>query len=230
MESHLEARLWNDVFVLRAGRARHPARHDQGHGADRDDPRRVRDGRDPLRAARALRRASTAAAGTTSSASSRSSAPTRTSSCRPRAGHDGPRPSCAPTSQLLIKTCHRRGAHAMGGMAAQIPIKNDPEANEAALDKVRAGQAARSRRRPRRHLGRASRPGADRQGDVRRAHAEPEPDRRASARTSTSRRDDLLDWSPRARSPRRACAATSTSASSTSEPGCAATAACRSTT
>ena len=38
----------------------------------------------------------------------------------------------------LIKTCHRRGAPAMGGMAAQIPIKNDPAANEAALEKVRA--------------------------------------------------------------------------------------------
>jgi malate synthase len=39
-------------------------------------------------------------------------------------------------SQLLIKTCHRRGAHAMGGMAAQIPRKDDPAANQAALDKV----------------------------------------------------------------------------------------------
>ena len=39
---------------------------------------------------------------------------------------------------LLIQTCHRRGIHAMGGMAAQIPIKNDPAANEAALAKVRA--------------------------------------------------------------------------------------------
>src|SRR5262245_10766006 len=39
--------------------------------------------------------------------------------------------------QLLIRTCHRRGIHAMGGMAAQIPIKNDPAANERALDKVR---------------------------------------------------------------------------------------------
>src|SRR5215472_17173841 len=38
---------------------------------------------------------------------------------------------------LLIKTCHRRGIHAMGGMAAQIPIKNDPAANETALEKVR---------------------------------------------------------------------------------------------
>ena len=38
---------------------------------------------------------------------------------------------------LLIQTCHRRGIHAMGGMAAQIPIKNDLEANEKALEKVR---------------------------------------------------------------------------------------------
>jgi malate synthase len=39
--------------------------------------------------------------------------------------------------QLLIKTCHRRGIHAMGGMAAQIPIRNDEAANAAALEKVR---------------------------------------------------------------------------------------------
>ena len=39
---------------------------------------------------------------------------------------------------LLIKTCHRRGAHAMGGMAAQIPIKGDDAANQAAMDKVRS--------------------------------------------------------------------------------------------
>lgn len=41
-------------------------------------------------------------------------------------------------SELLIKTCHRRGAFAMGGMAAQVPIKNDVAANEAALQKVAA--------------------------------------------------------------------------------------------
>ncbi|HEV7135453.1 MAG TPA: malate synthase A [Steroidobacteraceae bacterium] len=39
---------------------------------------------------------------------------------------------------LLIKTCHRRGAHAMGGMAAQIPIRDDAKANEAAMTRVRA--------------------------------------------------------------------------------------------
>ncbi len=41
-------------------------------------------------------------------------------------------------SQLVIKTCHRRGAYAIGGMAAQIPIKNDAAANDAAIAKVRA--------------------------------------------------------------------------------------------
>src|SRR5437868_5174857 len=39
---------------------------------------------------------------------------------------------------LLIQTCHRRGAHAMGGMAAQIPIRHDTSANELALARVRA--------------------------------------------------------------------------------------------
>ncbi|MEW6254742.1 MAG: malate synthase A [Pseudomonadota bacterium] len=39
---------------------------------------------------------------------------------------------------LLVKTCHRRKAFAMGGMAAQIPVKGDPAANEAAFAKVRA--------------------------------------------------------------------------------------------
>ncbi|MBY0586295.1 malate synthase A [bacterium] len=40
-------------------------------------------------------------------------------------------------SLLAIKTCHRRGAHAMGGMSAFIPIKSDPTANNAAISKVR---------------------------------------------------------------------------------------------
>ncbi|KAK2747148.1 hypothetical protein FQN57_002405 [Myotisia sp. PD_48] len=47
-------------------------------------------------------------------------------------------PFMASYVQLLIKTCHRRGVHAMGGMAAQIPIKNDPAANDAAMESVRA--------------------------------------------------------------------------------------------
>jgi malate synthase len=43
--------------------------------------------------------------------------------------------------QQVIQTCHKRGIHAMGGMAAQIPIKNDPRANEEAMDKVRADKS-----------------------------------------------------------------------------------------
>jgi malate synthase len=40
-------------------------------------------------------------------------------------------------TELLVKTCHRRGAHAMGGMAAFIPSRKDAELNERALTKVR---------------------------------------------------------------------------------------------
>ena len=43
-------------------------------------------------------------------------------------------------SLLCIKTCHKRNAHAMGGMAAQITIKADAEANAIALEKVRTGK------------------------------------------------------------------------------------------
>lgn len=46
-------------------------------------------------------------------------------------------PFMAAYAKRVVQVCHRRGVHAMGGMAAQIPIKNDPAANEAALGKVR---------------------------------------------------------------------------------------------
>jgi malate synthase len=45
----------------------------------------------------------------------------------------------------VIQSCHRRGAHAMGGMAAQIPIKEDPRANETALGKVREDKIREAR-------------------------------------------------------------------------------------
>ncbi|KRV51312.1 malate synthase [Wenjunlia vitaminophila] len=41
-------------------------------------------------------------------------------------------------TELLVRTCHRRGAHAIGGMAAFIPSRRDPEANARAFEKVRA--------------------------------------------------------------------------------------------
>ncbi|QQE81374.1 malate synthase A [Alicyclobacillus sp. SO9] len=48
-------------------------------------------------------------------------------------------------SLLAIKTCHRRNAHAIGGMAAQIPIKSNPVLNQEALDKVRADKEREAR-------------------------------------------------------------------------------------
>ncbi|WNJ18134.1 malate synthase A [Pontibacter sp. G13] len=48
-------------------------------------------------------------------------------------------------SKLVIQVCHKRGAHAMGGMAAQIPIKGDDAANQAALEKVRADKEREAR-------------------------------------------------------------------------------------
>jgi len=48
-------------------------------------------------------------------------------------------------SQLLIKTCHRRGAHAMGGMAAQLPVRDDPDLNEVAMMKVRRDKEREAR-------------------------------------------------------------------------------------
>ncbi|MFB7381349.1 malate synthase A [Kitasatospora purpeofusca] len=47
-------------------------------------------------------------------------------------------PFMAAYTRLLVRTCHRRGAHAIGGMAAFIPSRRDPEVNAAALEKVKA--------------------------------------------------------------------------------------------
>lgn len=47
-------------------------------------------------------------------------------------------PFMAAYVRLLIRTCHRRGVHAIGGMAAQIPVPNDRAANQAAVERVRA--------------------------------------------------------------------------------------------
>jgi malate synthase len=48
-------------------------------------------------------------------------------------------------TDLLVRTCHKRGAHAMGGMAAFIPSRRDPQVNEVALAKVRDDKTRESR-------------------------------------------------------------------------------------
>src|SRR5690606_37095026 len=47
-------------------------------------------------------------------------------------------------TELLVRTCHKRGAHAIGGMAAFIPSRRDPEVNAVALEKVRADKTRES--------------------------------------------------------------------------------------
>ena len=69
-------------------------------------------------------------------------------------------------TELLVRTCHKHGAHAIGGMAAFIPSRKDPAVNEAALTKVREDKAAREQRRLRWHLGGASGSGAGGQSRV----------------------------------------------------------------
>ena len=48
-------------------------------------------------------------------------------------------------TELLVRTCHRRGAHAIGGMAAFIPSRRDPEVNAAAMARVRDDKERESR-------------------------------------------------------------------------------------
>ena len=76
----------------------------------------------------------------------------------------------------------------MGGMAAQIPVKNDPEANEEAFAKVRADKEREARRRSRWHLGRASRAGASRARSIRPPDAAAEPNRSQTRRRGCSAR------------------------------------------
>ena len=137
LESHLEARLWNDVFCFAQDELGVPRGHDQGDGADRDAAGSFRDGRDPL----GLRHHS---AGLNAGRwdyifSSIKCFPDRPEMVLPDRGDVTMTvPFMRAYAELLAATCHRRGAHAMGGMAALIPSRKDEEANEKALAGVRA--------------------------------------------------------------------------------------------
>ena len=137
LKSHLEARLWNDVFLFAQDALGVPSGHHPRHRADRDDPRRLRDGRDSVRTARPLRRTELRPLGLHLQLHQEVHATIRSSCCPTAPRSPWTAHFLKSYVDLLIQTCHRRGIHAMGGMAAQIPIKNDPQANEAALEKVR---------------------------------------------------------------------------------------------
>ncbi len=195
LESHLEARLWNDVFGFAQDALGHPAGDDQGDGADRDPAGRVRDGRDPVRAPRALRRAQRRPLGLHLLVDQ--VLPGRPEMVLPdRVDVTMTVPFMRAYTELLVATCHRRGAHAMGGMSALIPSrKGDQDANEKALDGVRTDKEREVSPGLRRHMGRASGPGAGRPRGIR-----DRPERRAQpARPPARRRERHARGAARAR-------------------------------
>ena len=119
------------------GRPGRPAGHRPGNRADRDDPRRVRDGGDPVRAAGALLRAQRRPLGLPVLVHQDVSRSRRRRSCPDRAQVTMSVPFMRAYTERLVMTCHRRGAHAMGGMAAFIPSRRDAAVNETAMAKVR---------------------------------------------------------------------------------------------
>ncbi len=111
-------------------------------------------------------------------------------------------------SLLCIKTCHRRKTFAMGGMAAQIPVKNNPAANEEAFAKVRADKEREARRWSRRNLGRASGNGAIGHGGVRRSDAAAQSNRAEAGRCRCYARKICSTSARAVRSRKRVCART----------------------
>ena len=171
------------------GLPRHPARHDPGHGADRDDPGRVRDGGDPLRAAGALGRAERGPLGLPVQRDQEVPHPgPGVRPARAQLGHDD-----RPVHARLYRAAGqdlppaRRARDGRHGRVHPQPAR--PRGQREGAGQGPRGQDARVGRRLRRLLGGAPGPGADLQGDLRRRpRLEPEPARQDSARTCTSPR------------------------------------------
>ena len=193
LESHLEARLWNDVFVWAQERLGCRARDDQGDRPDRDDPRRVRDGRDPLRAARPLGRAERRPLGLHLQRDQEARPPARVRAPRPRGGDDGgavhARLLRAAREDVPSPRRARDGRH--GGVH---PLPPRPRGERGRAREGARGQGARGGAGLRRHLGRAPRPRAGRDGDRSTGCSATGRTRSSgSATTSRSTAADLLD-------------------------------------
>ena len=106
LEATDEARLWNDVFVAAQDALELSARHHPRDGADRDDPRRVRDGRDPVRAARACGGPERRPLGLPLQPASRSSASRPDLALPDRAQLTMTTPFMRAYTELLVQTCH----------------------------------------------------------------------------------------------------------------------------
>ena len=143
LESHLEARLWNDVFVMAQDELGIPRGTIKATVLIETILARVRDGRDPLRAARALGRASTAGRWDYIFSCIKKFRSNRDFCLADRALVTMTTHFMQSYAELLIKTCHRRNIHAMGGMAAQIPVKNDEQRQRRGVREGEGGQGAR---------------------------------------------------------------------------------------
>ena len=180
LESHLEARLWNDVFVWAQDRARRAARNDQGDRLDRDDPRRLRDGGDPVRAARALVRPERGPLGLHLQRDQEARPPARVRAPRPLRGDHG----CAVHVRVHRAAREdvpraRRACHGRHGGVHSVAARSRGERGRAR--EGARGQGARGRPGLRRHVGRAPRPRAGRDGDLRPRPGRPPESARAAA-------------------------------------------------
>ena len=212
----------------RRGAARPRAADDQGHAADRDHPRGLRDGRDPLGAARLHRGPQLRPLGLHLQLHQEVQPLPGQGAAGPRAGHDDDAlPALVLEAADQDHPPPRRVRDGRHGRAD--PDQGRPGRQRRGDRQGARRQGARGRRRTRRHLGRAPGARAGRDGDLRPADADAEPAAPQARGRATSRRPTCSRSRP-ARSRRRGCAATSTCPSSTWPPGSAATAACRSTT
>ena len=184
LESHLEARLWNEVMVGGRGRPRSGPRHDPRDRADRDDHRRVRDGRDPLRAARAHLRPQRRPLGLHLQRRQALPHRPRLRAAGPRAGDDDHAVHAglqrAPGQDLPQARGPRHRRH--GRVHPQPP---QARGDRGGPGQGPRGQAPRGRRRLRRDLGGPPRPGSDAHGRVRRRA------RLAHPTSSTRQRPDV---------------------------------------
>ena len=152
LESHLEARLWNDVFAWTQDGSG-CSRDDQGDRPDRDDPRGVRDGRDPVRAARPLGRPECRSLGLHLQRHQEARSPARVRAAGPRRRDDGravhARLLRAARQDLPSPRRVRDGRH---GRLHPVPPRRRGERGRAREGRART----RSARRPRASTGRGS--------------------------------------------------------------------------
>ena len=223
LESHHEARLWNEVFVHGQVALGIPRGSIRATVLIETHPRGLRDGRDPVRAARARGRPERRPLGLPVQRHQEAAHVGRSWPSRIASQLTMTVPFMRAYTELLVRTCHRRGAHAIGGMAAFIPNRRDPAVTEVALAQGPRRQGARIGRRVRRHLGRPPRPRAGRDGGLRsrpRRAAEPE-GTAARGRRGGGRRAARPAGPGRRPSPRPGSGPTSGSPWPTSTRGCA---------